>query len=112
MIDLANETLLLLRDVPRHLPFRPNGKRLNISAVYRWTMRGVRGVVLETVKVGGSTYTSREAIQRFSERLSGSPVAPLMEKPTLRGRQRQIEQASRVVMRQLGLKSFPAELPT
>ena len=71
MIDVASENLVPLRDVPRCLPLRPNGKRLHISAVYRWTLRGIRGVVLETVRIGGTTYTSREAIQRFSERLTG-----------------------------------------
>jgi hypothetical protein len=37
--------------------------------------RGVRGVRLEGVKVGGTTYTSVEALQRFAERLSAHPLA-------------------------------------
>lgn len=94
---------MLLRDVPRHLPVRPNGKRLHISAVYRWTMRGVKGVRLETMKLGGSTYTSREALQRFSERLSISPEVRTLERPTSRARQRQLESANSAVMRELGL---------
>lgn len=103
MIDLSTETLIPLRDVPRQLPVRPHGKRLHISGVYRWVLRGVRGVVLESVKVGGSTYTSREALQRFSERLTGSPTAPVNSKPTVRSRQRHVEQANSAVMRELGL---------
>lgn len=97
---------MLLRDVPRHLPVRPNGKRLHISAVYRWTMRGVQGVRLETVKVGGSTYTSREALQRFSERLTGSPEVRSFGRPTNRTRQRQLEQTNSAVMRELGLDTW------
>lgn len=94
---------MLLRDVPRQLPVRPNGKRLHISAVYRWTMRGVKGVRLETVKLGGSTYTSREALQRFSERLTGVPEVRTLDRPTSRARLRQLERANSAVMRELRL---------
>lgn len=103
MIDTATENLVPLRDVPRCLPPRPNGKRLHISAVYRWTLRGVRGVRLETVKIGGTTYTSREAIQRFSERLSGEAPSLQPVNPVNRARQRQLEQAKSAVDKALGL---------
>ena len=65
MIDMNDENLIALRDVPRMLPKRPTGKRLHISAVYRWRKRGIHGKKLETVTVGGTTYTSIEALQRF-----------------------------------------------
>ncbi|MCK6484476.1 MAG: DUF1580 domain-containing protein [Phycisphaerae bacterium] len=107
MIDTATENLVALRDVPRCLPPRPTGKRLHISAVYRWTLRGVRGVRLETVKIGGTTYTSREAIQRFSERLSGAEPAPQLINPVSRKRQRQIEQANAAVAKALGIDRLP-----
>ena len=64
MIDISAETLIPLREAPRRLPPRPNGKRVHISACYRWISRGVRGVHLESIKVGGSTYTSLEALQQ------------------------------------------------
>lgn len=104
MIDTASEILVPLRDVPRCLPPRPNGKRLHVSAVYRWTLRGVKGVRLETIRVGGTTYTSREAIQRFSELLSGAALDPKIVNPVSRARQRQLEQASSAVMRALRLE--------
>lgn len=103
MIDTGVENLIPLRDVPRCLPLRPNGKRLHISAVYRWTLRGVKGIRLETVKIGGTTYTSREAIQRFSERLTGVAPAGTPVNPVSRGRQRQLEQANAAVAQALGL---------
>ena len=107
MIDVASENLVPLRDVPRCLPLRPNGKRLHISAVYRWTLRGIRGIVLETVRIGGTTYTSREAIQRFSERLTG-PTPAQIPLPTMsRIRQRQLDQASAAVSKALGLDQPP-----
>jgi len=68
MIDMNNEQLVPLRAVPRLLPRRRSGKTVHISAVYRWIQRGVRGVQLEAVRVGGTTYTSLEALQRFAER--------------------------------------------
>lgn len=70
MIDTTRENLVPLRCVPGRLPKRPNGKRIHISAVYRWTDSGIRGVVLESIRVGGITFTSLEAIQRFAERLT------------------------------------------
>ena len=70
LIALTQEKIIPLRDVPKHLPPRPNGKKLHISACYRWIGPGIRGIRLESIKVGGTTCTSLEAIQRFSERLT------------------------------------------
>jgi hypothetical protein len=91
----GHDTLVPLRDVPKLLPPRPNGKRIHISACYRWITRGVRGVTLEVVKIGGSTYTSLEAISRFAAALAPqtnghSTPAPI----TSRSRQRRIDQAA------------------
>jgi hypothetical protein len=69
-IDLSEETLIPVGQIPKLLPPRPNGKRVHISACYRWITRGIRGVRLEVVRIGGSTYTSREAIARFAAHLS------------------------------------------
>ena len=43
----------------------PGGKRLSLATLHRWRLHGVRGTRLETVLVGGSRYTSAEAIARF-----------------------------------------------
>lgn len=103
MIDATNENLVALRDVPRCLPVRPNGRRLHVSAVYRWTLRGIKGIVLESIRIGGTTYTSREAIQRFSERLAGPVRAQLPPTSASRVRQRQLDQATAAVTKALGL---------
>lgn len=106
MIKLCNETLIPIREAPRHLPKRPNGKRIHTSACYRWISRGVRGVRLDSIKIGGSTYTSMEALQRFGDRLAtGRSIGPEDEPATPRMRQRQIERAANAVGRQLGLQS-------
>ena len=104
MIDIGEETLIPLREAPKHLPPRPNGKRIHISACYRWIGRGVRGVRLESIKIGGTTYTSKEALQRFGDRLTAEPsVRPETEAATPRTRQREIERAAKAVQQQLGL---------
>lgn len=93
MIDLAQESLIAIGEVPNFLPLRSSGKRIHISAVYRWIQRGVRGVRLEVLRIGGTSYTSVEALQRFAEQLENPRPEPL---PAPSGRrQRQIEQAGK-----------------
>lgn len=67
MIRIGDNNLVPLSQVPKLLPVRASGKPVHISAVYRWVQRGVRGTRLETLKVGGTTYTTLEALQRFAE---------------------------------------------
>jgi hypothetical protein len=38
---------------------------VHVATVHRWRLRGVRGVRLETIAIGGLRYTSREALERF-----------------------------------------------
>ncbi|MBA4106830.1 MAG: hypothetical protein C0485_13840 [Pirellula sp.] len=59
-IHLDSESLLTLQAAARWLPGRPH-----ISTLHRWRMRGVRGVKLETCLIGGTRYTSKEALQDF-----------------------------------------------
>ena len=65
-IELENETLITLRDVPVHLPKR-KGKKVHYSTVWRWVKKGARGRVLESVLIGGVRYTSVAALDRFFE---------------------------------------------
>jgi len=101
MITLDEDKLIPLRDVPKLLPRRPNGKRLHISAVYRWAQRGLGGRQLETIKIGGTTYTSREALMRFGVQDGVAPTSP-MSRAVSRSRERQISQAARAVEEILG----------
>ena len=75
-IDPITETLVKLAEVPRltWMP-RPRRKRLHTSTIFRWTKRGLRGVVLETIRIGGTLYTSEEALLRFFDRQSSSETA-------------------------------------
>jgi hypothetical protein len=40
------------------------------SALHRWRTRGIRGIKLECIKVGGVWHTSVEALQRFFEQVT------------------------------------------
>jgi hypothetical protein len=71
MIDIDRETMRLLTQAPKDVPGRPS-----ISTLMRWARKGIRGITLETVLIGGRRYTSLEAIGRFVRRLSSSPTHP------------------------------------
>jgi hypothetical protein len=66
MIDLDRETLLTLDKAAAEAP----GGRVHYQTVWRWATRGVRRVRLETAKVGGRRFTSREAIRRFVQTIT------------------------------------------
>jgi uncharacterized protein DUF1580 len=72
MIDSTTETLLSLAQAAEQLPRRRRGRQTHISTIYRWATAGCRGVVLESIQIGGTRCTSREALQRFFERLSAA----------------------------------------
>jgi hypothetical protein len=72
MIDALTEYVVSLSDATKLLPARRGGKRPHVSCIYRWTVSGCKGVVLESVQVGGTRCTSREALARFFQRLGNA----------------------------------------
>src|SRR4029453_17839778 len=56
------------------LPFL--GRRVSPATVYRWCRRGVRAIRRETIVIGTTTYTSKEALKRFIAKTSAAPVSP------------------------------------
>jgi hypothetical protein len=97
MIDAATEQLVFLRDVPKRIPPRKNGQRINLATIYRWCSRGCRGIVLETLDLGGAgKATSVEAMQRFFVKLSRGGQEPAVSpRRTGKQRRRSIERAER-----------------
>jgi hypothetical protein len=85
-IDSTSETLISLADAAKELPRRRRGRKTHVSTLFRWTTAGCRGVVLESIQVGGTRCTSREALQRFFERLSQPVQAGTIPGPVLKGR--------------------------
>lgn len=66
---LFDEDLLTLADATKILP-KSNGKRPAVSTLWRWAVKGVSGIRLDTRKVGGRLFTSREALERFTTTLA------------------------------------------
>jgi hypothetical protein len=73
---LQQETPLTLEEARKRCPTRPN-----LSTIWRWAIRGVRGVKLETYIFAGRRLTSVEALERFQDRTNraggGIPAKPL-----------------------------------
>jgi hypothetical protein len=72
MIDSTTETILTFIQAAEELPRRRRGRKTHVSTFYRWADPGCRGVRLETIQVGGTCCTSREALQRFFEALTAA----------------------------------------
>lgn len=70
MIDANSEQLVPLAEVPSLLPPSRSGRPVHLSAVYRWAMKGLKGIRLETLQCAGRRVTSREALSRFFAGLS------------------------------------------
>jgi hypothetical protein len=69
MIDTTIERPIPLTQAADALPRRRAGRKTHVSTLYRWAQVGCRGVVLECIQIGATRCTSREALQRFFERL-------------------------------------------
>jgi hypothetical protein len=94
MIDPNTENLLSLAEAAKSLPGRPN-----VTTVWRWRNRGVRGVKLETVCIGGRRFTSREALARFCAATTAAADGEPVRSETPRQRERAIERAEREAKR-------------
>ena len=90
MIDPQNESLVSLTDAAKSLPGRPN-----ITTSWRWRNRGVRGIKLETVLIGGRRMTSREALSRFFAATTAAADGEPIHSETPRQRERAIDRAEK-----------------
>ena len=99
-IDLQKEKVLTLCEAAKDLPAL-NGRRPHSSSLWRWCRRGLRGVHLEYVRLGGRICTSSEALSRFANALAAAdtnltkPVPSLQQKATLKIRQHDVERAEK-----------------
>lgn len=78
MIDLNREQPVTLDKAPALIPAinavtgMEARRPLHPRTIFNWASKGKRGVVLETVQVGGILVTTREAIERFFARLTSA----------------------------------------
>ncbi len=64
-IDIHSEHLISLSEAARLLPGKPSP-----ATIWRWYSKGVKGVRLTTIVCGGRRVTSKEALQKFCDRLT------------------------------------------
>lgn len=83
-IDLDTEEFIPLKEASQHIPGRPH-----LATVYRWVNR--RKSPLETFKVGGRVFTTKEAIHRFIQNCSDPTTQPV----TTREQKRRLREAER-----------------
>lgn len=60
MIDIVADELITLGQLAKKLP-PIQGARPNQSTIWRWVHKGIRGIRLDTVAVGGRTCTTWDA---------------------------------------------------
>ena len=76
VINVLQEELLTFAQAARHA--RPRGsKPAAPSSLWRWHKKGISGVRLETIYIGGTRYTSVEALQRFFDAVTAAKEAKL-----------------------------------
>jgi hypothetical protein len=77
--SIASETLLTLKAVAGRYRSPATGRQLHVNSVRRWARKGVRGVRLEVLAVGGLVYTSEEALARWRTAIAAAKT----ERPRL-----------------------------
>lgn len=67
MINTFSETIISINDAAKHVS-KISGKKRNRSVIVRWINRGVSGVRLSAIRIGGDLHTSEEALNEFLNR--------------------------------------------
>jgi len=86
----TDEKLLTFAQAAAWLPSRPH-----VATLHRWRLKGVHGVRLETVRIGGRRYTSQEAISRFVAATTAAADGSPPPARTARQRERAIREAEK-----------------
>ena len=81
-INPLDEQLISLKEAAKVFPKNARGKHPHISALYRYTTTGCRGVILESVQAGSTRCTSREAVARFINALTEQVELPKRREPS------------------------------
>ena len=87
---LKQADLIAIRDLPGLLPGRPS-----LPTIYRWISRGIDGIRLASVRVGGRRFVNKAALVAFVEALSADPPGKRIE-PAGAARRRTARQAESV----------------
>jgi hypothetical protein len=91
MTDLLFEPRISLTELAKR-------EDVNVTTCWRWANRGVKGVRLETISVGGRRFTTIPAFARFVERTTRAANRDLPLPSTRRQREREIAQAEKILV--------------
>jgi hypothetical protein len=69
-IDPLQKNTLTLAQAAKQLPSLRKGRPISSSTLWRWALRGLRGVRLTTAKIGGVRVTTEDALREFFAKLS------------------------------------------
>lgn len=89
---------ITLAQAARLIPGREPGRKISIDSIWRWCIRGVRGVRLRSVLIGGRRFTTRQWLLEFIEtrsRLSEAEPLTVQLPRTVRQRNKASADASR-----------------
>jgi hypothetical protein len=96
-IESESSDLLPLSSVPnlKWLPRRRRGAKLSYTCLWRWATKGVAGVVLPTVRVGGTPCTTESDLRDFFINVAAAKRGerPILTIRTPARRAREIEAA-------------------
>ena len=96
-IDTLLERPIPLTQASRLIPRRRAGRKCSVVTLYRWSAVGCRGVVLETIQIGATRCTSREALQRFFDALTRQSAGEPIPEPLPRARAADVRRAEAVL---------------
>jgi hypothetical protein len=73
--DLRDDQPLSLPDAAAYLG-RMTGQKPHVSTLWRWCLKGCKGVTLQSVCIGGKRFVTVAAIEVFVESLSAARAVP------------------------------------
>ena len=90
-IDIAHEHLVTFSELARSLPRRRGDRPVHVATIHRWRSRGLKGIRLEAIRIGGAWHSSREAFGRFADRLTAQVEAAEVALPATTSRRSHAE---------------------
>jgi hypothetical protein len=73
-----------MAEAAKLIPGRSPGRRVSVNTIWRWCTRGVHGVRLRSVLLGGRRCTTRPWLQEFTEVITAAAEPPGPAVPEVR----------------------------
>lgn len=98
MLDLNQEELLTLKAARSEFPNRPS-----LPTIWRWILKGSKGIRLDSVRIGGRRYTSKQAVARFIQATTMADRLATRPKRKQSDRKDQSLAAAKLILDQFGV---------